>query len=205
MAERARLRRSGKEVVENAESPSLLMPGTEDIVEVRFPTWGEIVLGWVRPSALFLLLTGVLLLLLYVGSAATNIFFANVNNQGYVVARGTFVGNVAPLNARVYASTSTADGRNLLANVRTGFLGAPDAAVVRIRSGLFDQLRVTNGMLYVNDRPLGPAGRVSITGGNGTARLSRQYVVECQQGACGGSGTLLVLPQANVYGEVKRG
>jgi hypothetical protein len=179
------------------------MPGAEDIVEVRLPTWGEIVMGWLKPTVLFALLTAVLLFVLYVGSAATNIFFASVGGESLVVARGTFVGNVAPPNSKVYVSTSTPDGANFLSNLKTGFLGVPDPAIVRVRSGLYDRIKIQGGELLVNDKSVGPAGSVTINNGS-SAKLSRQYVAECVSGSCGKVGSLLLVPQQNVYGEVKR-
>ena len=204
MPERARLRRSGKDVIEEAENANLLMPGTEDIVDVRVPAWGEIIIGWLRPTLLFALLTAALLFILYVGSAATNIFFTTVGNQSLVVARGTFVGNVAPLNSRVLVSTSTPDSANFLNNIKVGFFGAPDQSVMKIRSGLYDRISLSNGNLLVNDKNIGPAGSVVITG-NGSAKLSRQYVVECVSGSCGKRGNFLLIDQQKIYGEVKRG
>lgn len=190
-------------MVENTEDANLLMPGAEDIVEVRLPTWGEIIMGWVKPTFLFALLTVLVLFLLYVGSAATNIFFTSVDNHSLIVARGTFVGNVAPQNSKVYVSTTAADEATFMSNLKVGFTGVPDAAVVRVRSGLYDQIQLQDGNLLVNGKSLGPAGSVTIN--NGTqARLSRQYVAECLSGACGKAGNLLLVPQQNVYGEVKR-
>lgn len=180
------------------------MPGAEDIVDVRVPTWWEIIVGWLRPTLLFALLTAALLFILYVGSAATNIFFVSVNDQSLIVARGTFVGNVATPNSRVLASTSTPDPANFVNNIKVGFFGVPDGAVVKVRSGLYDQISLEGNNLLVNGKVAGPAGNIVIKGSN-SAKLSRQYVVECISGACGKPGDLLLINQQNVYGEVKRG
>jgi len=75
---------------------------------------------------------------------------------------------------------------------------------VRVASGLYDAVSVSGQRVLVNGHDVGPAKGLRITGGN-TVRLNKQYLTQCEYGACTTPGTWLVVPQAQVYGEVKRG
>jgi type IV secretory pathway protease TraF len=197
MAERARLRRNGRDVDSLGGPP---VPNDE-IVTVAEQTWASLIFGWVRSIAIFALLVGLTGVILYTLSASTVIFAASVNSHVYIVARGTFVGDVAPVGHEVYISETTPDSRTLVSRLQTGYLGADKPAIVKIRSGLYDTVGIQDGQLYVNNKAIGSSGNLALQGG----RLSQQYVVECVSGACGTPGAYQVIAQRQVYGEVKRG
>jgi len=205
--EKAKLR-SGQEIDGTTDKPSLNLPGAQDIIEMKEETWSSIILGWLRSAILFVLLTFLLLGVVYTVLAGTIIFAASPSSSGTVlVARGTFVGAAATPNSQIYISETTRNKDDFLNNIKVGFLGAPDPSIVTVESSQYDKVQIRNNSVVVNGKEISgkfvdktSPSKKPVTK---TVQLNKEYLVSCKIGDCK-AGTLYIIEQAQIYGEVKK-
>lgn len=206
---KAKLRNTAQEVDSTSEKPKLNLPGVQDIVELKEESWVSIIWGWVKSILLFAIFTCILLSLVYTALAGTIIFLANagVSSSGHpqpaLVVRGTFIGGTATKNSHLYISGSEVNPENFLNNVKVGFVGAPNAATVVVRSNQFDNISINGNVASIESQVVpgklvGPYSKTGVT----EHRLNNEYLVECVSGGCT-KGTLFIISKSLVYGEVK--
>jgi hypothetical protein len=203
--EKARLRDNTEVVDGNSEKPKLNLAGVQDIIEVREETWGSIIAGWVKSILLFAVFAAFLLALVYTALSATIIFIAPAGHGSYIlVARGTFVGGIAPKGSSLYVSNSSSNPQDFLNNIKVGYTGAPSAAIVEVESSQFASVDISGSNVSIKGVQVAGkyVGKEAKESGSVTRQLNNEYLVKCESGSCV-PGTLYIISQSQIYGQAK--
>ena len=199
-------KKSGSPVDSSDYSPQLAFAGVPEIVEIKEQSWFSIIGSWFKGVILFLLLAVAVLVVVYGSLAATVMFITPVNGTNTLVARGTYVGGIPENGSKVLVSSSENAPDEFVGKIKVGFLGVPDAAVLKVESKTqYDKVTVVNGKVTVAGKAvkgtlLDPKTGKAMT--NDSFRLDNQYVTSCSAGACK-EGTLVIVGPKRLFGEVK--
>lgn len=152
-------------------------------------------------TIIFFLIAGVILFaVLYSSLAATLMFTApsqDSQTERVWVARGAFPGGLVPAGSYVYGSATTPESNSLITKAGEGYTGASQDFVAEIIAGPNAKVSVDDaGRIIVNDVATPYNGKVS------NQMLNHQYLGVCMEGSCD-KGTILTIPESNVYGEAK--
>lgn len=195
-------------------TPKLSMPGAHDIVEVQEESWSSIIFGWAKGALAFVAVAFVLIGLLYSGLAAFLMSYVPTDSESSSrswVVRGTWseTGNQPPFDSTVVISKTVPSTDDWIENIKIGWIGITDPAVVLIKSTPFDELHIFDGKV-TNVNSSEAQGKLvsslafdSVAEDTQSYKLKNQYLVECVSGSCE-AGTYFIIDENHIYGEVRK-
>ena len=197
-----------RKTVEAETTPKLSNNKEIETIEYKTVGWGTIIKSWAKSLTLYILLSIFILISIYTALAATVFYNVSKENQNFFVVRGTYVGNIIPAGETIYASPDKNLDNTVISRLLEGFTGIENGVVVKTLAGPTGRIYVDPDTLQVmtvnNDNIIIEKFDGKFVGETPTdGRLKEQYLVECVYTDNCEQGTIFIISEKQISGEVR--